>query len=130
MPLARIAASVGRGPADDTCVTTRVEYQVESEAGQQWRFDIGLGTPNETTSRARHARPVWTELDEHTCACCPLAGSDATHCPAAVDLAPIVEAFDGLASITRVDVRVFTDEREYRKTTDLQELLRSLTGLV
>ncbi len=106
----------------------QVEYQVRVDDGRRWRFvvDVERGSAAPPGS----GLPVWTELSNHPCPGCPLEATRHTHCPAAVDLAPLVEAFSGMASYERVDVRVVTEERMVQKSTDLQELLRSLVGLL
>lgn len=75
------------------------------------------------------ALPVWTELNTHRCDGCRLPPSE-THCPAAADLVPVVDALRDLLSIERTEVSVSVAGREVRRETDLQELVRSVVGLV
>ncbi|MEP4548094.1 MAG: hypothetical protein ABJ000_18075, partial [Saccharospirillum sp.] len=49
---------------------------------------------------------------------------------AAVDMQPIVEDFRSLPGFKKADIVVTTQERQYRKSTGLEEGLRSLMGLV
>lgn len=75
--------------------------------------------------------PPWTALDTHTCGGCPLrADPTATHCPAAADLVPIVDALRDLKSFERAEVTVTLPGKVVRRETDLQELVRSVVGLV
>lgn len=75
-------------------------------------------------------RPEWTRLKHCQCSNCPLDRATTSHCPAALDMQPLVEDFQSLPGGKKVDVRVITKEREYRKVTGLEEGLRSLMGLV
>ena len=72
----------------------------------------------------------WTRLEYCQCSNCPLKRSDTTHCPAALDIQPIVEEFRQLPGFTKVEVTVSSPEREYHKNTGLEEGLRSLMGLI
>jgi hypothetical protein len=98
--------------------------------GVDHRFDTDVNRP---VSAKRGALPVWTALEHHQCPNCPLGapppGSDSA-CPAAADLAPVVESFSKLSSIAQAAVQVLTPEREVRKTTDAQTALSALMGLI
>lgn len=87
------------------------------------------------SARERGAAPKvepaeWTRLEYCQCSNCPLNKAEHERCPAALDMQPIVEDFRALPGVKKVDVRVVSDEREYRKVTGLEEGLRSLMGLV
>lgn len=75
-------------------------------------------------------RPQWTQLKHCQCSNCPLDRATTSHCPAALDMQPLVEDFQSLPGGKKVEVRVIAKEREYRKVTGLEEGLRSLMGLV
>ncbi|MFQ3230774.1 DUF6901 family protein [Reinekea sp.] len=72
----------------------------------------------------------WTKLEYCQCTNCPLDRTQIERCPAALDIQPIVEDFRKLPGFTKVEVSVITSNREYHKTTGLEEGLRSLMGLV
>ncbi len=72
----------------------------------------------------------WTRLEYCQCSHCPLQRKPGARCPAALDMQPIVEDFRALPGVKKVEVKVITKEREYRKVTGLEEGLRSLMGLV
>lgn len=74
--------------------------------------------------------PEWTHLDTDKCPHCPLPKAPGALCPAAADLAPIVDRFSELSSIDRVEVHVVSPEFETRKHTDAQTGLRALMGLI
>lgn len=97
-----------------------VSYKVKDAAGREWAL---LG------SASSGALPLWTELACEKCPGCPLPDGPGARCPAAVAVAPIIEGAKSLVSTERVDVTVITPEREFRKTTSLQEALRSAIGL-
>lgn len=98
----------------------RVSYRLKDASGREWTL---LG--DERAS----ALPVWTELSCEKCPGCPLADEPGARCPAAVAVAPMIEAAKSLTSFERVEVTVTTREREFRKTTSVQEALRSALGL-
>lgn len=73
---------------------------------------------------------AWTKLEYCQCSNCPLSKAEHSHCPAALDMQPIVEEFRKLPGFKKVEVTVSTPERDYKKVTGLEEGLRSLMGLV
>lgn len=73
--------------------------------------------------------PAWTRLDHCKCSNCPLKAENSPHCPAALAILPVVEAFGGEDAYAKVDVEVTDDRRTYRKQTSMEEALRSLLGL-
>lgn len=104
--------------------------QVEYVAHPTGRPPVAFSVNTERSAAGRGEKrglPVWTELDSHKCDGCAHTGS---HCPAAVDLLPVVDALRDLKSIERTVVHVKFAGREVRRETDLQELVRSVVGLV
>ena len=101
---------------------TSIEYLVQPAAGTALSFVVDVDRPPR-----RGALPVWTEMGQHRCEGCPV---DASHCPAAADLAPVVDALKDVLSVDRVAVTVRWGGRELRKETDSQELVQSLVGLI
>lgn len=99
------------------------------EDGSELKIETAAATD---TNKNRHSvEPAdWTKLEYCQCSNCPLKRNEHTHCPAALDMQPIVEDFRKLPGFKKVEVRVLAEEREYRKTTGLEEGLRSLMGLV
>ncbi|MDX1634298.1 MAG: hypothetical protein R3280_06660 [Marinobacter sp.] len=73
--------------------------------------------------------PQWTRLAHCQCSNCPLRKSEHAHCPAAVAMLPVVEAFKDEDAYQRVAVTVQDERRSYQKETALEEALRSLLGL-
>lgn len=73
--------------------------------------------------------PAWTKLEHCQCSNCPLKTAESPHCPAAVEILPVVNAFQAEDAYQKVDVVVTDDRRTYSKSTTLEEALRSLLGL-
>lgn len=73
--------------------------------------------------------PNWTKLEHCKCSNCPLKASEAARCPAAVEILPVVTAFQAEDAYQKVSVSVQDDRRTYSKSTTLEEALRSLLGL-
>lgn len=74
--------------------------------------------------------PEWTRLGHCQCSNCPLKKSQVDHCPAAVDMLPVVDEFREENAYQKVRVRVEDERRSYEKETTLEEALRSLLGLI
>lgn len=107
-----------------------IEYRIlldEASGSGELRFEID---PARASSSTGDNLPEWTALDYHKCATCPLAAEEHPRCPAAVDVAPILEAFKDAVSFHRAEVHVRTPEREFVKNCDLQSALQALLGLV
>lgn len=79
----------------------------------------------------RHAgRGEWTRLERHQCSNCPLKPQEVSHCPAAVDLEDVIDAFNEIMSYERVLVTVDANERHVIKDCDAQDALSPLIGLI
>ena len=99
------------------------------EDGSELNIETAAATDGKTNERPDHPAD-WTRLEYCQCSNCPLKREENTHCPAALDMQPIVEDFRKLPGFKKVEVIVKTEERQYSKTTGLEEGLRSLMGLV
>jgi len=102
-----------------------ITYIFQVGSGAEHRFDIDLDRP-----AADGALPDWTLLEKDKCPNCPLPAKPGARCPAAADLATVVEKFSALASIENVSVRVVRSEFELHKNTDSQTALSALMGLI
>jgi len=102
-----------------------ITYIFKVASGAEHRFDIGLDRP-----AADGALPDWTLLEKDKCPHCPLPAKPGARCPAAADLASVVQQFSALTSIENVDVRVVRPEFELHKHTDSQTALSALMGLI
>lgn len=68
----------------------------------------------------------WTRLENHKCSHCPLKEAHSPVCPAADDLAEIIEHFSNSRSYDRVVVEVRRNDELHSKETDLQTALAYL----
>jgi hypothetical protein len=73
--------------------------------------------------------PSWTVLEKNQCACCPLKPENDYHCPAAVRIHQVLEAFRDSTSVEHVNLTVKTERRTYSQQCDLQSGLNSMLGL-
>lgn len=99
------------------------------EDGTELKIETASATDNRHNLHSKEPA-AWTKLEYCQCSNCPLKRSEHSHCPAALDIQPIIEDFRKLPGFTKVDVTVKAEEREYHKITGLEEGLRSLMGLV
>jgi len=76
--------------------------------------------------------PDWTSLDFHKCTNCTLSDYDreATICPAAARLVPLIEPCNKLISYDEIDVDVLTSERRISATAKAEQVFSSLMGLI
>ncbi len=105
-------------------------YHFRLEDGQERTVEVRLDP--ETLNLLRTPRPhypAWTRLDSHQCAHCPLQSTEHPHCPVALNLVEIVEAFDQTISYTRGTVSVDVDERRYEKEVPAQKGISALLGI-
>ena len=101
-----------------------VNYNFKFQDGRQAEFKV-TDQPSEGVSPL----PAWTRLGHCQCSNCPLNADQSPHCPAAIEILPVVNAFQAEDAYQKVEVRVSDDQRTYSKTTALEEALRSLLGL-
>lgn len=74
--------------------------------------------------------PPWSQLAFHKCSHCPLHKSESKHCPAALQLAQVVEAMDKVLHYSDIVVEVNTQLRTVRKECSAEEGISSLLGLL
>ena len=97
-----------------------------------FRFEDNRSEVFKVTDRPAEAKgnlPAWTRLEHCQCSNCPLKAAESPRCPAAVEILPVVNAFQAEDAYQKVDVEVTDDHRSYAKATTLEEALRSLLGL-
>ena len=102
-----------------------ISYVFQVASGVEHRFDVNLDRREQEGDL-----PDWTLLEKDKCPHCPLPAKPGARCPAAADLASVVERFSALASIESVDVRVLRSQFELQKHTDTQTALSALMGLI
>lgn len=101
-----------------------VGYTFKLQDGHRVYFKV-----TDQPRQAREPLPKWTRLEHCQCANCPLKPETSPYCPAAVEMLPVVDAFQDKDAYQPVEVRVVDEHRHYEKETTLEEALRSLLGL-
>jgi hypothetical protein len=107
-----------------------ITYQLQQDDGSQWSYEVDIHREQDPAEHNGENHPEWTQLSCQQCSNCPLDPEQVKYCPAALDFAGIAQHFANTASIERADVWVLTRERSYFKNTDMQNVLRSLFGLI
>ena len=107
-----------------------ITYQLQQDGGNEWRYEVDIHRAQRAQEYNGQSHPEWTRLGCHQCPNCPLKPAEVEYCPAALDFADIAQHFTNTASIERADVWVYTRERSYFKNCDMQNILRSLFGLI
>ncbi len=74
--------------------------------------------------------PEWTRLEYMQCLNCPLDPTVVTHCPVAVNLVQVSDAFNETVSHRNAVITIRTKERTYMKECGVQEGLGALLGIV
>ncbi len=113
----------------DTDGRTEVEYVFGLPDGSTRSFSVEVG-PDPVDSGPAEP-PSWAALDFHKCPHCPLDTAEEPFCPAAVSIASLADAVEGLWSYDLVSLEVTTPERSFSfSPVPLQAGLKSLMGLV
>lgn len=111
--------------------TLTIGYTFDFDSGETRSFTLNLDRSDLSfLSKERDDLPAWTSLANHRCGICPLDGDSVSHCPIAVNLVDVVEAFRDRLSYEQAVVSVTTDERTYVKSTTLQEGLSAVNGII
>lgn len=98
--------------------------------GQQKVFQIAIRREDlSLVHEAAQPYPEWTRLSHEQCPNCPLSEADSPHCPAALSLSPIIDAFKQTTSYDEVDVTIESNERFYVKHDSVQQGLSSMIGI-
>lgn len=74
--------------------------------------------------------PRWMDINEHRCPACGIPQGSRRTCPAALALAPVLEAFGDHFSYDEITVEVRTNEVKLTLRTTTQQAIRSLAGLL
>jgi len=111
--------------------TIAVKYRFALPDASERVFDLELDRDSALlVSKPKGKPPAWTEMAFNQCVGCPFEASKETHCPAAVQLAGVIEGFGDLVSYDKVRVTVETEERAVSATLSAQQGLASLMGLI
>ena len=111
--------------------TLAIGYEFAFDSGETRSFTLNIDRSDLSfISTAREELPAWTLLESHRCSICPLDGNNVSHCPIAVNLIEVVEAFEDRFAYEETSVTVTTEERTFLNKTTLQMGLSSLTGII
>lgn len=109
--------------------TIHYRYLFRYEDGREKEFSIELDGETLGVIPAEQTRPPeWTKLKYFQCKNCPLPDT-VTHCPVAVNLGRLVDAFRDDVSYESTTITVETPQRTYVKKTTLQKGLSSIIGV-
>ncbi|CBL44864.1 Conserved hypothetical protein [gamma proteobacterium HdN1] len=106
----------------------KIEYTFELD-DQTLHYQVDLDRRYDF-SEDRSALPAWSKLEHCQCDNCPLNVKGSSHCPAAVDLVPVIHDFQRVGAARRARITVVTPERTYSKEAEVEEGLRALMGVV
>jgi hypothetical protein len=111
--------------------TVPVRYRFELPDGQTHLFALDLDRDTAALVTPPMPKPPeWTRLRFHQCNSCPLQPEADSRCPAALQLAGVIDRFTDLVSYDQVRVVVETDERAVSAQLSAQQGLASLIGLI
>jgi len=107
-----------------------IRYRFVFSDGKSKEFLVELEKPG-LRLRSNPSRPLpeWTRLSHHQCANCPLSEARHPHCPIAVNLVGVIEAFSDVISHDKADVEVTTEARKYSAHVNVTHAVGSLIGV-
>jgi hypothetical protein len=106
-------------------------YRFSLPDGRERVFPLQLsGDSAELLPASTKDAPDWTKLEVNQCSGCPLSAAKVSHCPAALQMAGLIDAFSDVVSFDRVGVTVQTDERSVSSQLSAQQAVASFMGLV
>ncbi len=103
----------------------KISYRLQVEHQSIGHLNLSLDPHSAFLLGNIEQKPRWTLLDFHRCSNCPL-DSESTHCPAALNLSLLTQAFPRLSSYSKIDVIAQVDDREFRTSTNAERALYSL----
>jgi len=124
---------VGQGGAGVNGMGEQIEinYSYRFQDGRQLDFPMVLDKETLFLNRSvGEEPPFWAELCFNRCTVCSLDKDRFSHCPVAVNLDHIVEAFKDFYAYETAQVVVTTRERTYSKNVTIQEGLSALIGII
>jgi hypothetical protein len=109
----------------------RIRYRFDLPDGTQKTLDFSFDSASFRLANPAPADPpFWTELAFNRCANCPLSEADHPRCPAALHMAPALEALQALVSFDTVGVTVVQAERTVHAEIAAQQAMSSVLGLI
>ncbi|MBU0996130.1 MAG: hypothetical protein KJ737_26840 [Proteobacteria bacterium] len=111
--------------------TYTIRYHFLFKNGKENTFDVKIDSSTMLNLLPQpENKPFWTELDYHQCECCPLDKAQVSHCPIALNIMGLIEAFKNVMSSEKCQVSCITPERTYSKEVDIQNGLFSIFGII
>jgi hypothetical protein len=108
-----------------------ISYKFELSSGQKKTFTVNIDPETMLLiPRGNEVERDWTKLEFKQCEHCPLNPAESPHCPAASNLATVVEEFVEFTSHEDAIVVVKTNERHYYKKIPLQKGLFGIFGIM
>lgn len=108
-----------------------IQYRLRTADGREILFRLRFDPKTfESVESTPDKPPAWTALDFHQCSNCPLKKEEHPHCPAALRMAPILQACEPYDAFTPMHVEVTMPERNAVAQRPLQKALASILGLV
>lgn len=108
-----------------------INYRFTFDQGKTEEFRVVLDRATLTNlGKPRLSPAPWTELEVGRCTGCPLDPRQHRHCPIAVNLDEVVQAFRDCFSYETVEVCVATADRTYAKQVSIQDGLSALLGII
>ncbi len=108
----------------------QLRYRFVPGDGKPREFEVKLDPQTLECVPPTGAPPEWTRLENNQCADCPLKKEASPHCPVAVRIAPLVDAFKDSISYDEADITVTAPGRVYTKRAPMQIGVSGLFGLV
>jgi hypothetical protein len=110
--------------------TVTLQYRFKLRNGVSREFVVRLRKPGlQLVSTGRENLPDWTRLTHHQCPNCPLDPQTHPHCPIAVNLVDVIEAFKDCISTEDADITIGSNAREYHRRAPVQYGVSSLMGV-
>lgn len=103
-------------------------YHFALEDGSAIELSIPIDIEDTGNVQQETPRPEWTKLDFKRCENCTYQASN--YCPVALKLEHAANIFGEHVSHEKAMITVTTDERTYSKSTDIQDGLSSVIGLL
>ncbi len=110
---------------------SKVQYKLVFADATEKVLELHLRADNLTPVAWLPARPPeWAALDNHKCSHCPLSSDKHAYCPAALNLAKLVEECNDLDLLDTVKLVVKTADRVVVVSATVQKALGSFIGLL
>lgn len=107
-----------------------IQYKFILRDGSEHAISVDVERAVRPAAAVPADAPAWTQLGFRQCHNCPLNTQTHTHCPPALDLAPVIGAFAKIISYAEAQVVVETPERVSGKDCQVQQALSSLVALI